>query len=189
MSRRASASAAADLLSDFEDQAAGSETDGWEAFHYAGDVPMQEPRTPSDAGLAGISVEQAEAVLRAAHRRAVPSPRTPPEPARRGRGRGPAAESEEDETGRPSYPRRREAEQVAARPAASRRAQQRALTGARADFPTLGLQRSHDPAPQLYRYDAIGNLLAGVDVSSPVAPGMPGVVARGFDANRNLDSL
>ena len=51
------------------------------------------------------------------------------------------------------------------------------------------VQRSHDPAPQLYRYDAIGNLLAGVDVSSPVAPGMPGVVARGFDANRNLDSL
>jgi RHS repeat-associated protein len=53
----------------------------------------------------------------------------------------------------------------------------------------VSIQESGEPAPRRYVYDAIGNLLAGRDVRSPVSPGMPGVVQRQFDANRNLAAV
>jgi len=53
--------------------------------------------------------------------------------------------AQEAESGAPAYPTEREARGVAQRPSASRRTQNKALTGSLADFPTLGLMRSHDP--------------------------------------------
>jgi RHS repeat-associated protein len=38
-------------------------------------------------------------------------------------------------------------------------------------------------------YDAVGNLLSGAVPAQPAGPGNPGVVSRGFDADRNLASL
>ena len=42
---------------------------------------------------------------------------------------------------------------------------------------------------QLQRFDEVGNLLAGGSMTGAAAPGRPGVVERGFDANRNLVRL
>ena len=53
--------------------------------------------------------------------------------------------SQEDESGCP-YPNPREAMVVAARPPASKQTRKKALTGDLADFPTLGLTLSADPA-------------------------------------------